>query len=56
MYPKQRYNANNIIMVCSINHHAIVDKYASWIKYSLENLLKNNILITFKTLQELHGS
>ncbi len=40
MYPKYRYDYNNIMLVCSIDCHSIVDKLSSWIKYLIEDHIK----------------
>ena len=40
MYPKYRYDYNNIMLVCSINCHGMVDKLSSWIKYLIEDHIK----------------
>lgn len=53
MYPKYRYNINNVILVCSIQHHEMIDKTSAWIKFVIENMIKNNILPTFKSLLDI---
>lgn len=55
MYPKYRYNSNNVMLVCSIEHHGLLDKHTAGIKYWLENLIKNNIMITFNHINQLHN-
>jgi hypothetical protein len=53
MYPKERYNKNNICLVCWPVCHEQVDKMSSWIKYLIEQELKNWYKITFNMLKLL---
>ncbi len=50
MYPEYRINPNNIVLVCSLDCHWLVDSYCKWNKKIIEDALENKIEIDINIL------
>lgn len=50
MFPKYRLLKNNIMLVATIEEHAMLDKAVNWKKMQLAGLIKEWIELTYKDI------